>query len=63
MRISSWENKVGHHLSSDLILIDRAEKCFIQEAVAEFTDSVPCGAPEAMMLAEWLGRPDEGMES
>src|SRR3954453_6347992 len=64
MQISSRENKVSRHLSSDFDSYRPGRKMVYSEKVAEFTDSVPCGAPEGNDVGEMAGArrqvPDEG---
>jgi CheY-like chemotaxis protein len=55
MQISSRENKVSRHLSSDFDSYRPGRKMVYSEKVAEFTDSVPCGAPEGNDVGETAG--------
>ena len=64
MQISSRQNKLGRRLSSDFDSYRPGRKMVYSEKVAEFTDSVPYGAPEGNDVGEMAGAlrqaPDEG---
>ncbi|ARO29457.1 response regulator CheY-like domain-containing protein [Rhizobium sp. NXC14] len=67
MQLSFSENKVGRHLSSDFDSYRPGRKMVYSELVAQFTDSVPCGAPEGNDVGERAKAlrkaPDEGRGS